>query len=71
MKTIFDRRIGKNMQNALLFANNYPGWHSFNCRCRATKDAIKRLAKRGLVEINKYEQYRSTKNYNKYIKPLL
>jgi hypothetical protein len=51
-------RMGHRMQGAMLFCNTYKGWHSFDQHCRTTTDAIKRLAKRGLVEINQYGQFR-------------
>ena len=51
-------RVGINMANAYTFASNFPGWHSFDTRCRATVHAIKRLARIGLVEVNKYNQFR-------------
>lgn len=50
--------MGKNMKHALNFATEYPGWHQWDKRCRATKDAIKRLTRRGLIEVNCYNQFR-------------
>lgn len=44
-------RLGKNMRHALTFAQAHDGWASY-ARDRATVDAIKRLAARGLVEIH-------------------
>ena len=52
-------RLGKHMQTALLFANSYPGWHSFYSLVRSTRDPIKRLVKRGLIEVNEFNQFRS------------
>lgn len=53
--------IGKNMRHALNFVTNYPKkWHSFSAD-RATKEAVNKLLKLGLVEINEYHQFRKTK----------
>jgi hypothetical protein len=50
--------LGKNQQHALEFAKNYPGWHTYDWRNRATNNAILSLYAKGLVEINGYRQYR-------------
>ncbi len=42
--------MGKNMRHTLAFAKMYPGWHTYDRRCRATVDAVKRLEHRGLIE---------------------
>ena len=44
-------RLGKYEQKALDFARKYPGWHGFNPR-KHTADAVRRLAKKGLVELS-------------------
>ena len=46
------------MRHALAFAMYYPGWHSWDKYCRTTKDALRRLEKRGLIEINNHKQFR-------------
>lgn len=50
--------MGKYMKDALGFARQYPGWHSF-AKDRTTRGAIKRLQKAGLVEVNKFGQFRA------------
>jgi len=52
-------KLGSNMKHSIDFAHNYPGWHSFDARCRATREAIQRLHARGLVEVNQYRQFRA------------
>lgn len=44
-------KIGKNMKHALEFASKYSGWHTFK-KDRATKNAILKLEKLKLVNIN-------------------
>lgn len=44
--------MGENMKNMLRFLMDYPGWHSFNKRCRATVDAVKSLERLELIEVN-------------------
>lgn len=44
-------RLGKNMKHAMEFARAYHGWNSFETRERSTREAIRRLAQHGLVEI--------------------
>jgi len=44
--------MGINMRNMLRFVMDYPGWHTFDKRCRATVDAVKSLARLGLIEVN-------------------
>ncbi len=51
--------LGKNMEHALEFATRYRSWQTFNAKQRATREAIKRLEKRGLVEVNEFGQYRA------------
>ena len=46
------------MKHALTFAKRYPGWHTWDTRCRATIGAIRRLEKRGLIETNKHGQFK-------------
>ena len=51
-------KIGKNMRNCLSFAQKYANeWNSF-AKDRATQNAIKRLTKLNLVEINEFHQFR-------------
>lgn len=49
--------IGKNMKHALKFVTKYKGWHTFTNN-RATKNAITRLKKLGLVKVNGYNQFK-------------
>ena len=49
--------MGKNMKHALDFATRFPGWHSFSGD-RATRESIARLASRGLVSVNQFQQFR-------------
>jgi hypothetical protein len=56
MKTM-NTRIGKNMRNALNFARLNAGWYSYG-QDRATAEAIRRLARAGLIVINNYRQFR-------------
>ncbi len=46
------------MRHALAFAKRYPGWHSWDRYCRATKDALGRLERRELIETNNFKQFR-------------
>lgn len=46
------RAVGKNQAHALRFAANYPGWHSYDYRSRATVAAIRGLERRGAVVVN-------------------
>lgn len=50
-------KLGKNMKDALNFVKKNKGWHSFNKKCRATVNAIKSLQRRGLVNVNEFNQY--------------
>ena len=52
-----DGRIGHRMRRALEFAERCSGWHEYDT-ARATRSAIERLRDRGLVEINRYGQFR-------------
>lgn len=52
-------KIGKNMRQALDFAKQYPGWHSYRWRDRAVRDAIRRLVALKLVEHNQHHQFRA------------
>lgn len=56
--------MGKNMRDALAFAKRYPGWHSWDNYCRATKDALYRLEKRGLIETNNFKQFRIVEEFD-------
>ena len=58
MKLVSEYHLGKNMKHALSFARKYSGWHSFYVRQRETRMAIYALRKRGLVEVNQYNQFR-------------
>ena len=53
-------RLGKNMTACMLFANTYPHWHGFS-KDRSTQEAVKRLHKIGLLEVNEFRQFRSIK----------
>lgn len=50
--------MGKNMRHALAFAKRYPGWHSWDKYCKATKDALCRLELCGLIETNNFKQFK-------------
>ena len=58
MKSEQTKGMGKHMRSCLAFAELYRGWHSYSRHCRSTKDAIARLTVRGLIETNKYYQFR-------------
>lgn len=51
------RTVGVNQCNALRFAAEYPGWHSFNARDRRTRTAIAGLVRRGSVRVNEFDQF--------------
>jgi len=63
-------RLGKNMKYALLFINNCTNWHTFKSTCRATLKAILKLEMLGLVEINRYQQFRITDIGKQYIETM-
>jgi ribosomal protein S19E (S16A) len=52
-------RLGKNMKHALAFAKSSGVWHGY-ANNRPTREAIQRLESLGLVETNKYNQFRVT-----------
>ncbi len=56
------KNLGPHMKHALEFARKYIGWHSFNKRCNSTTNAIKRLEKCKLVEVNNFFQFRAISN---------
>ncbi len=49
--------MGKNQLAMLRFAIAYAGWHSY-AKNRATTDAVKSLEQLGLIEVNKFHQFR-------------
>lgn len=49
--------MGKNMKRLLLFAIQYPGWHTYG-HDRGTVDAIVRLGNEGFIETNSTRQFR-------------
>lgn len=49
------------MKDALRFARRWTGWHGF-ANDRGTVQAIKRLAKLDLVEINEFHQFRAVQS---------
>jgi hypothetical protein len=51
-------RLGKYERHALNFGRQYPGWHCYSEICRTTKQAVKSLARKGLVELNEHHQFR-------------
>ena len=51
--------MGKNMRHTLAFAKKYPGWQCYDKRCRATVDAIRRLVRRGLIELGAGHTFRA------------
>ena len=55
--TTKNRAVGKNQVHALAFITKCSGWHSY-AKDRATTNAVKRLAEKGLVEINRFHQFR-------------
>ena len=50
--------MGKNMKHAMAFARKYPGWHTFAHEVPTVR-AIQRLAKRGLVAVNAFRQFKA------------
>lgn len=55
----------KNILPTLAFFVSYPEWHSYKRACRATKNAVKSLEKRGFLEVNEFGQARYTgKRFN-------
>ena len=58
----YDKRdfsgLGVNQRRALDFSAKYRGWHSFDTTDRGTKSAVLSLAKRGIVEVNRFNQFR-------------
>lgn len=53
-----NKHLGKHMRHALAFATKHTGWHTFNARCTSTSNAIARLAKRDLVLVNSFNQFK-------------
>ena len=49
--------LGKNQRHALDFARRFPGWHTYDRRCRSTVSALRRLARRGLVKLSSFHQF--------------
>lgn len=49
--------MGKNMKRLLLFAIQYPGWHTYG-KDRGTVDAIVKLGNDGFIETNAHRQFR-------------
>lgn len=49
-------RLTQDEQNALAFAQQYRGWHTY-AQDRRTAIAIGRLAIKGLVLVNQYRQF--------------
>lgn len=58
MKTIAKIRLGKNMTHALDFCTKYTGWHCYARKCDSTVQTIRRLERLGIVETNKFFQFR-------------
>lgn len=50
------KRIGRRMIAALEFARRYAGWHTFE---KTERHAIERLAARGLVVVNSFQQFKA------------
>jgi len=57
--------LGCNMFNVYTFALSYPGWHTWDKRDRGTRDAVKRLAKRGLIKTNEFGQFKLAEEITK------
>lgn len=51
-------KLGKYQKHAIDFSNKYPGWHTF-AKDRITRKTINSLAKKNLIEINEFQQFRS------------
>lgn len=51
-------RLGRNEKHAIEFIRRVNGWHTYSGD-RATLDAVRSLARKGLVELNQYRQFRS------------
>ncbi len=48
--------MNKYEQHALDFAREYPGWHTY-AQDLLTRGAINNLVRRGLVQVNQYQQF--------------
>jgi len=60
--------MGKHVLRLLKFALCYPGWHSYYAE-RETLNAIRRLVKLGLIEVNKFKQFRIVQTPDTIIEP--
>jgi hypothetical protein len=49
-------RLTEKQYQALLFARQYPGWHTIGRPC----PEVRQLAAKGLVQINRYNQFTAT-----------
>jgi len=58
-----DNKMRPYIENTLLFAREYPGWHSYQTNCIDTLRSIRWLASRGFIQVNQYFQFRAT-NWN-------
>ena len=58
MKAKTNNSMGVNMRYALDFIRRCNGWHTY-ANDRATRNAVKRLEARGLVETNEFRMFRA------------
>ena len=49
--------MGKNQKRLLLFAIQYPGWHTWS-KDRTTVDAVRAVSSAGFIETNEFRQFR-------------
>lgn len=52
-------KLGKHMQKAYDFIQKVNGWHGY-AQDKLTRQVIKRLQTRGLIEVNEFQQFRLT-----------
>lgn len=50
-------KLGKNEKRAVEFSKKYKGWHTFS-NDRATKNAMKSLERKRLIEVNSFGQFK-------------
>lgn len=53
-----DKNIGRNMKHAMEFISRCNGWQTYSKTSRATRNAVQRLQRRGLVEVNTFFQFK-------------
>lgn len=48
--------MGKNQKHLMTFLADWPGWHTYNKKDKATARAVASLHKRGLIQVNQFNQ---------------